>query len=161
MFLTEAAGQEGTPSRRLLFSGLTPAPEGIAQRMGVAPGADLLTRRRLMLVNEVPLRIATSYFLPDAPESPELSGDSFLGAGLQELFDRHGRNFGRAEETLVARMPTSEESELLAIEGAEPVVEIIRSSFDDDGAPVHTLQTICAASRHVFVVRQPPEDRVF
>jgi DNA-binding GntR family transcriptional regulator len=129
--------------------------------MGVAPGADLLTRRRLMSVDEVPLRIATSYFLPGDPETADLSTDGFIEGGLQEMFERHGRVFGRAEETLVARLPTSEESELLAIQPAEPVVEILRTSFDAGGGPVHTLQTICAASRHVFVVGQPSEDRVF
>lgn len=121
----------------------------------------MLIRRRLMLVDGVPLRIATSYFLPNAPEADELSGDSFLGTGLQELFERHGRIFGRAEETLVARMPSDEEAELLAITVEEPVVEIARTSFDAGGEPVHTLQTICVAGRHLFDVRQLDGDRVF
>jgi DNA-binding GntR family transcriptional regulator len=129
--------------------------------MGAGPDRVLLTRRRLMLVNEVPIRLATSYFLPDAPESAELSGDAFLGAGLQDLFDRHGRAFGRAEETLVARMPSAEEAELLAIGAGDPVVEIVRTSFDAAGEPVHTLQTICAAGRHVFDVRQLDGDAIF
>jgi GntR family transcriptional regulator len=161
LFLTEAAGQQGSASRRLLFSGLSPAPEGIAERMGVSPGDDLLTRRRLMSVDEVPLRIATSYFLPDAPEAEELSGDSFLGAGLQDLFERNGRKFGRAEETLVARLPSADEARVLQISAGEPVVEIVRTSLDSADKPVHTLQTICAASRHVFVVRQVDGDEAF
>ena len=161
LFLTESSEQSGAPSRKLLFSGLSPAPPVVALRMGVAPDIGLLTRRRLMLVNEVPIRLATSFFLPDAPESGELSVGAFLGAGLQELFDRHGRTFGRAEETLVARMPSAEEAELLAIGSGEPVVEITRTSYDAAGDPVHTLQTICAASRHVFDVRQLDGDEVF
>lgn len=161
LFLTEAKDQSGTPSRKLLFSGLSPAPAAIAQRMGIEQGSPLLTRRRLMVMDGVPLRLAVSYFLPNIPEAAELSGDTFLEGGLQQLFDRSGRAFGRAEETLVARMPSPEEADLLAIQPDEPVAEIVRSSFDDSGEPVHTLQTICAASRHVFVVRQPPGDRVF
>jgi DNA-binding GntR family transcriptional regulator len=161
LFLAESSEQSGAPSRKLLFSGLSPAPPVVAGRMGVAPETGLLTRRRLMLVNEVPIRLATSYFLPEAPESAELSVDSFLGAGLQDLFDRHGRTFGRAEETLVARKPSAEEAELLAIAAGDPVVEIVRTSFDAAGEPVHTLQTICAAGRHVFDVRQLDRDEVF
>ncbi|MEX0789557.1 MAG: UTRA domain-containing protein [Actinomycetota bacterium] len=161
LFLTEAEGQCGTPSRRLLLAGLFPAPPAIAVRMGVVPGTDLVSRRRLMLVDGIPLRIATSWFLPDAPEAAELSANSFLEGGLQELFDRHGRVFGRAEETLVARLPSRDEAALLQIDTAEPVVEIVRTSVDNKLKPVHTLQTVCAGTRHVFDVGHFPGDRVF
>ncbi|HEX2179251.1 MAG TPA: UTRA domain-containing protein [Actinomycetota bacterium] len=161
LFLTESAGQAGRPSRKLLSSGLAPAPAAVAERMGVAPGDDLLTRRRLMLVDDVPVRVAVSYFHPVTPEAPELSGGTFLERGLQALYERHGRRFGRAEETLVARPPAPEEVQLLELEEGEPVVEILRTSYDEQDTPVHTLQTICAASRHVFQVRQPPDDSIF
>ncbi|CAN5880852.1 hypothetical protein BH23ACT12_BH23ACT12_19490 [soil metagenome] len=159
--MTEAAGRSGTPSRRLLLAGRSPAPFFIAARMGVVAGSDLLCRRRLMLVDGTPLRIATSWFLPDGPEAFELAGDSFLEGGLQELFDRHGRVFGRAEETLTARLASPEEAGVLLIDPAEPVVEIVRTSFDNQGRPVHTLQTLCAATRHVFDIGQFPGDKVF
>ena len=161
LFLSESSEQPGAATRKLLFAGLSPAPAAVEGRMGVSEGSDLLIRRRLMLVDDVPLRVATSYFLPEAREAEELAGDTFLAAGLQELFQRHGRIFGRAEETLVARMPSDDEANLLQIPLDEPVVEIVRTSFDDNGEPVHTLQTICAASRHVFTVRQLDEDTVF
>jgi DNA-binding GntR family transcriptional regulator len=161
LFLTESAGHAGKPSRKLLSSGLSPAPAAVARRMGVEPGDDLLARRRLMLVDEVPVRLATSYFLPVTPEGAELSGSRFIEGGLQAIFERHGRRFGRAEETLVARMPTADEVRLLDLEAREPVVEILRTSYDDQETPVHTLQTICAGTRHIFDVRQPPDDAVF
>jgi len=161
LFLTESAGQSGKPSRKLLSSGPSPAPASVARRMGVDSGDDLLTRRRLMLVDEIPVRLAISYFLPVTPEAAELSRAEFIAGGLQALLERHGRKFGRADETLVARLPTADEAQLLAIGDDEPVVEILRTSYDHHNAPVHTLQTVCVASRHVFDVRQPPEDAAF
>lgn len=161
LFLTETGAQAGTPTRKLLSSGLLPAPAAVARRMHAAEGTVLLTRRRLMSVDDVPVRLAVSYFPPDAPEAAELSQDAFVEGGLQELFGRHGRRFGRAEETLVARLPSVEEAELLRIAGSEPVVEILRTSYDEGGQPVHTLQTICAARRHVFVVQQISGDSAF
>ncbi|HEX2052937.1 MAG TPA: UTRA domain-containing protein, partial [Actinomycetota bacterium] len=155
------ASQAGAPSRKLLSSGLSAALPEVAARMGVEAGADVLTRRRLMSIDGVPVRLAVSYFLPEASEAAELSGGTFLQGGLQQLFDRHGRRFGRAEETLVARIPATEEAQLLQIDSADPVVELLRTSYDDAGRAVHTLQTICAASRHIFVVRQMPGDAVF
>jgi DNA-binding GntR family transcriptional regulator len=161
LFLTESAGQAGRPSRKLLSSGLFPAPAAVAARMGVEPGDDLLTRRRLMLVDDVPVRAAVSYFLPVTPETADLAGDTFIEGGLQAIYERHGRRFGRAEETLVARLPSPDEVRLLDLAEGEPVVEILRTSYDNEGTPVHTLQTICAASRHVFEVRQPADDSIF
>lgn len=161
LFLAESTGREGTPSRRLLFAGRSPAPAAIAGRMGVAEGEELVTRRRLMLVEGVPIRLALSYFPADAPEAGELSGGDFLEGGLQELFERHGRRFGRAEETLVARLPEPWEQDLLEIGPTDPVVEIVRTSYDHLDAPVHTLQTICAAGRHVFDIGRPEGDTIF
>lgn len=125
------------------------------------PGSPLFTRRRLMLVDGIPVRLATSYFSMDAPEAGELAGDSFLEGGLQALFERQGRRFGRAEETLVARMPAAHEAQVLEMGADEPVVEILRTSYDEGGNPVHTLQTVCVASRHVFAVTPQPDDSVF
>lgn len=161
LFLTETAGQAGTPSRTLLFAGPSPAPPAIAAIMNVQPGEDLVTRRRLMLVDGVPVRLAVSYFRADTPEADELSRTSFIEGGLQVIYDRYGRRFGRSRETLVARRPTPEEMNLLNLDPADPVVDIVRTSFDAENQPVHTLQTICAAGRHVFVIKQPPEDHAF
>lgn len=161
LFLAESQSQPGRPERRLLFSGPAPAPAPVARRMAVGEGDELWCRRRLMLVDGIPLRLAVSWFPAGAPETKELSGDGFLEGGLQELFSRHGRRFGRAEETLAARPADPGEPELLAIAPGAPVVEIVRTSYDDGGRPVHTLQTICAAERHLFDVRQMPGDAVF
>lgn len=161
LFLAETSAQSGSPGRRLLSAGPEPAPAAIAQRMAVTAGSDLLVRRRLMLFDSVPVRIAVSYFDPAGPEAGELAAPAFLGGGLQEIFERHGRRFGHSLETLVARPAEPAEAQLLQIEGSEPVVEILRTSYDEGGVPVHTLQTICAASRHEFVVTPRPGDGVF
>lgn len=161
LFLTESGSQDGTPSRKLLFTGSAPAPAGVARLFRVEEGAELLARRRLMSVDGVPVRLAVSWFSLDGPEASELAAGGWIEGGLQQLFDRHGRRFGKADETLVGRLPSTEESGLLEIDRSEPVVEILRTSYDTSGRPVHSLQTICAAGRHVFVVRQLPGDSSF
>jgi hypothetical protein len=38
---------------------------------------------------------------------------------------------------------------------------VLRSNYDTDDNPIHTLDTICAGDRHVFPVRQAEGDAIF
>lgn len=161
LFLTESSGLTASPSRRLLFVGLWPAPGPVARRMGVPAGTELLVRRRLMLIDGIPVRLACSFFLAGSPESDELERQAFIAGGLQRLFEAHGRRFGRAEETLDARHPQAAERALLEMKPDGVVVELLRTSFDQDERPVHTLRSACVAERHRFIVGQMPGDGSF
>lgn len=157
LFLTETEHQ-GTATRRLLEVATIAVPARFAGVMGETA---VIVRRRLMAVDGVPVRIANSYFPAAAPESDQLSSDGFIEGGLQKLFEARGRRFGKARETLTARMASAKEAEELQLPEGEPVVEIIRTSFDTRGEAVHTLETICSASRHVFVVTPMDGDNAF
>lgn len=158
LFLTETA-EQGVATRRLLEVATVPVPDHLAPVLGNA--TMVIVRRRLMSVDGVPVRIANSYFPADSPQAQALLSAGFIEGGLQKLFAGHGRQFGRARETLVARLPHPEEAALLEMTRTDPVVEIIRSSFDLQDRPVHTLQTICAAGRHIFEITQIAGDRTF
>jgi GntR family transcriptional regulator len=161
LYLSEAGRQGVAAERRMLEVGPMPAPQVVAERMGVPAGLPVLLRRRLMFAAGVPVRIANSYFLLPLAKDTALEDADFIPGGLQELFKGMGIQFGRAEETLVARLPTDGEVELLRIDPAEPVVELLRTSYSRGGEPIHTLQTICAATRHIFSVNQLPSDEAF
>jgi DNA-binding GntR family transcriptional regulator len=156
LFLTEAAGQGVTGGRKMLYVGLEPATDRVARALGVEPGSDVLARRKLLSVNAVPVRIATSYLRADLFAGTALAGEDFLEPSLQEAIEALGYRFGHAEERLIARPSTPSEARTLRTDPAEWVVQILRVSFNRDGTPVHALETICAASRHVFPVRQFP-----
>lgn len=157
LFLTETEHQ-GTATRRLLEVATITAPHHFA---GVMGDSTVIVRRRLMSVDGIPVRIANSYFPAESPESEQLRRSGFIEGGLQKLFEDHGRRFGKARETLTARVATPEEALTLQLAQGEPVVQIIRTSFDDRGDAVHTLETICSASRHVFVVTPMDGDSAF
>jgi DNA-binding GntR family transcriptional regulator len=161
IFLSESE-QQGLPARRVMLEvGPTPAPAHIAERMSIAPGDMVLVRRRLMLVQDTPLRIASSYFPLAQFEGTAIAQDGFVEGGLQGFFERQGLRFGRAFETLTARLPHALEAEQLEIRAETPVVVILRSSYDVKDRPVHTLETVCASDKHVFRVRQVDGDEVF
>jgi GntR family transcriptional regulator len=158
LFLTETAKQSGLATRELLGVETIAPPAHLAELIGPD---EVIVRRRLMSVDGVPVRISNSYFPASAPEAQALAGQTFIEGGLQQLFESHGRRFGHARETLTARPPSPEEAELLELHDEIPVVHIVRAAFDAEGRMVHTLESICAADKHVFVVTQMPGDEAF
>lgn len=161
LYLAEAEGQGVTPSRRMLYVGTEPSPATVAAGLGVTDGERVFARRKLMFADDVPVRIATSYFLLELADDSPLTAPDFVPGGLQQALEAMGYRFGRADETLTARMPTRREAETLELSAGTPVVQVLRGSYDTDDTPVHVLETICAADRHVFRIQQAVAADVF
>lgn len=161
LYLAEAERQGVTPGRRMLDVGTEPCPAGVAAGHGAAAGDPVFVRRKLMLADGVPVRIATSYFPLALAEGSPLEAPDFVPGGLQEALEGMGCRFGRADETLTARLPTWYEAEMLELAPEVPIVQVLRSSYDASERPVHTLETICAADRHIFRIQQATAADVF
>lgn len=154
LFMAEAVGQGLRPSRRMLYVGPERVGGDVATALGVEQGARVIARRKMMLADGVPVRIATSYLRLDLFGGSRLLDPGFLRPSLQAVIEESGHRFGHAEEYLVARTPTEFEAETLQLDPGEWVVRILRAAYSEDGTPVHILETVCAASRHVFPVAQ-------
>lgn len=154
LFLLEAERQGIRADRRMLYIGPEPATEHIAVCLRVKPGDDVIARRKLMIANDVPVRVATSFFRADLFADTRMAEPEFVQPTLQSALLDLGYAFGRAEETLIARPPTSFEREILDLPADEWVVQVLRASYSTEDTPVHTLETICAATRHVFPIGQ-------
>nr|SBO98974.1 Transcriptional regulator, GntR family [Nonomuraea gerenzanensis] len=154
LFLSEAQRQGLKAGRRMLYVGLEPAGDQVAACLRVEPGTDVVARRKMMTANDVPVRVATSYFRADLFGGTRLAEPEFVRPSLQSALVALGHAFGRAEETLTARPPTGFERETLELDPGEWVVQVLRASYSTEDVPVHVLETICAASRHVFSIAQ-------
>lgn len=154
LFLVEAERQGIKADRKMLYIGPEPANEHVAACLRVSPGDDVIARRKLMLANGVPVRIATSYFRADLFTGTRMAEPEFVRPSLQAALTDLGYKFGRAEEHLTARRPTQFERETLELGPGEWVVQVLRASYSAEDTPVHTLETICAATRHVFPIGQ-------
>lgn len=161
LYLTEAERQGITPGRRMLDVGPEPCPAHLADRLGIAAGEPVYARRKLMYAEYVPVRIATSYFPTRVADGTSLAAPDFVPGGLQGALQELGYRFGHADETLTVRRPSPYEAETLALDTGTPVVQVMRSSYDTAGAPVHTLETVCAGDRHVFRIQQVTGNDVF
>lgn len=138
----------------MLYIGLEQDSEHIAACLRSEPGADVVARRKLMLANDVPVRIATSFFRADLFAGTRIAEPEFVQPSLQAALEALGYGFGHAEENLIARPPTAFEAETLQLDPGEWIVQVLRASYSSEDTPVHTLETICAASRHVFPIGQ-------
>ncbi|WP_101789711.1 GntR family transcriptional regulator [Nonomuraea indica] len=156
LFLAEAERQGLEAGRRMLYVGPEPAAEHVAACLRVEPGAEVIARRKVMTVGGMPVRVATSYFRADLFGGTRLAEPGFVRPSLQSALVALGHSFGRAEETLTARPPVPSERETLELDPGEWVVQVLRAGYSTDDTPVHVLETICAATRHVFTVGQVP-----
>ena len=154
LFLAEAERQGIRAGRKMLYIGLEPATEHIAACLRVDPGQDVVARRKVLLADDVPVRIATSFFRADLFAHTRIGEPEFVRPSLQAALTDLGHTFGRADETLIARRATPFERATLELDADEWVVQIVRASYSADDVPVHTLETVCAASRHIFPIAQ-------
>ena len=154
LFLVEAERQGITAERQMLYIGLEPVAEHIASCLRIEAGAEAVARRKLMLANAVPVRIATSYFRADLFADTRMNEPEFVRPTLQAALQDLGYQFGRANEALTARPPTTFEAETLKLDPGEWVVQVVRISYSTEDTPVHCLETICAATRHLFPIGQ-------
>lgn len=138
----------------MLYIGLEPASEHVAASLRVDQGEDVVARRKMMFANDVPVRIATSFFRADLFADTRMAEPEFVRPSLQSALVDLGYNFGRAEEYLIARPPTEFERETLELDSGEWIVQVMRTSYSTEDTPVHALETICAATRHIFPIGQ-------
>jgi DNA-binding GntR family transcriptional regulator len=120
----------------------------------VEPGTEIVVRRKMMTANDVPVRIATSHFRADLFGDTRLAEPEFVQPSLQSALVALGYAFGHAEENLTARPPTAFEREALELEPGEWIVQVLRASHSTEDTPIHVLETICAANRHIFSIGQ-------
>src|SRR5215204_3043527 len=144
LFLVEAEQQGIRASRKMLYTGLEPAAEYVAHALRVTPGVDVVARRKLMLADDVPVRIATSFLRADLFAGTRMDQPEFVRPSLQSALNELGYTFGRAEEFLIARPPTLFERDALELDAGEWVVQILRTSYSTEDTPVHALETVCA-----------------
>jgi len=154
LFLTEAERQGITAGRKMLYVGLEEATEHVAACLRIQPGDEVIARRKMMTANDVPVRIATSFFRNDLFGGTRIAEPDFIKPSLQSAIQALGYTFGHAEETLTARPATRFEADTLQLDSGEWVVQILRASYSSEGTPIHTLETICSANRHIFTIGQ-------
>jgi GntR family transcriptional regulator len=152
MSFTEEMKRKGkSPGSIVLSKGWTRPSKSIQQRLKMGPDEKVLSIRRLMLADNIPLGIQTS-FLPEKhfPELIHYVADNVsLYRVLREQF---GTIITEAIETYRAVQLDDEEKELLEIELTETGFSVERLSFVGE-EPVEFVRSIMRADQTYYSVK--------
>ncbi|MDH6126911.1 GntR family transcriptional regulator [Kitasatospora sp. GP82] len=158
-YLAEAEQAGAKPSVRVLYVGPTEAPADIADRLSVAPGTQVLARRRLYFSDGVPTEEATSYLPWDvAKDIPELFAENPGGGGIYARLEDHGHILAEFSETVRARLATKPEAVSLSLSPGAPVIHLTRNAYSEAGRVVEVCDTLMAADQFILDYRIPAGD---
>jgi DNA-binding GntR family transcriptional regulator len=126
------------------------APEVVADRLGLAPGAEVVQLERVRYADDAPLALMHNW-LPT-----EVAGDLTLEplreSGLYAWLRARGVRFRVADQHIGARAADPREAQLLACEVGAPLVTMHRTTFDDYGRAVEYAAHAYEATRYSLQV---------
>ena len=145
---TEDMRQRGLiPKTRILFNGLVPAPEDIAEHLGIQSGDELAHLRRLRLANDEPMSIEEAYLVHHY--FPGILNEDYELVPLREtLQQKYGVRIIRARQVIRAVQATAEQARLLTTQGKSPLLLIERVSFSEQDQPVEFLRIYYRGDRY-------------
>ncbi|MGQ7298124.1 GntR family transcriptional regulator [Quadrisphaera sp. KR29] len=134
------------PRTEVLGHASAPAPPELAAALGLAPGAEVVTVRRLRLADGEPLALMTNHIpAATAPTREQLETE-----GLYEVMRARGVQFRVARQTVGARLATAAEARLLHERPRAALVTMRRTAYDGAGHVVEVGDHVYRASRYAF-----------
>src|SRR3954469_22347470 len=135
-----------------------PAPEPVAERLGIEPGSPVWVRRRTTLIDGRPNQLADSYYLLDVVRNTAITQEDTGPGGASARLEEAGIPLGRIREDISVRMPTGPETVPPELPPATPVINLARSTCDTDGRPVEVMLAVIAGDMATFSYDFPIPD---
>jgi DNA-binding GntR family transcriptional regulator len=134
----------------LVSVGKAAAPGRVAALLGVEPGAELVSRRRLVRQDDGEAsEILTWWLAPGLAEQTGLGGPDPVRGGVRSLLDRvAGIRIDHVVEQVTARRAEAHEARLLGISRSAPVLALYVSARDAAGRPVLALDVAMPGDLH-------------
>jgi GntR family transcriptional regulator len=155
---TEQAEAEGLQARTaFLAAERIPANGELAERLGIAPGAQVLSMELLRSVNDTPMAVECVHV--SARRFPGLEAAVAATGSLYEVLrDKFGVNVAHAVETIETAPAGPREAALLGTETGAPMLLVSQHSHTAEGEPVEWVRTWYRGDRYSFVahISRPP-----
>lgn len=133
---TELAAKGRRGGQRIVRAGEVAASGEVAGLLGVATGEAVVVRRRVMVLEDVPCELTDTYYPASIARGTRLARTAKIPGGAVTLLAELGHTGVRVQEDVTARMPGDEEREVLRTEPGEPVLRLVRVTFDAAGRPI-------------------------
>jgi GntR family transcriptional regulator len=126
------------------------ASPGIAERLGIRPGAEALSIELLRFVNDTSMALESVHVA--ARRFPGLAAAAArVGSVYEVLRDTYGVHVAHAVETIETVPAAPREAGLLGTEIGTPMLLVSRHSHTADGEPVEWVRTWYRGDRYRFV----------
>jgi DNA-binding GntR family transcriptional regulator len=140
---------ESREAGELVSVGKAPAPARIAALLSVRPGAELVSRRRLVRQDGEASEVVTWWLPAELAERAGLGGSEPVRGGIRSLVARTaGVRIDHVVEQVTARRADPHEAKLLGISRSAPVLALYVSARDATGRPVLALDVAMAGDLH-------------
>lgn len=129
----------------------------VAALFGQQPGMRVIHRMRKQGITNQPLRLAENWYYPaDLVEGflDEMRSNDHMDV-VGAISEKYGKYIVETKEDILARIPTKEEMKWLGIARYQPVFEVRRSNFAQDGTPLMFNRIIMVAT-NFFLSRAYP-----
>lgn len=130
-------------------SSVIPANSDIGSKMSIDPSTLVLRRYRIHLVDRVPYRILDSYYLASLLGNL-LEKDTEYIPLFKWLREHTGIRAEHAKERLNCRMPSTKEASLLNISRGQPIVDMDRWVWGDNGVLFEYTHIVANGALHEF-----------
>lgn len=146
----EAAAQGRRGTQRIVQAGEVPAPRELAELLGVAEGAAVVVRRRVIELDGEPNELTDTYYPVEIARGTPLAATAKIRGGAVTLLAELGHTGVTVREDVTARMPSEEERAVLRTGADEPVLRLARVTLDGEGRPIQAdLMTVPAARQRL------------
>lgn len=144
--LSTSLGSKHAYDGRVLESAVEAAPADVAERLGIAPGDEVVRVESLRTVDGAPLTIATQWF--DAQQLPDIAVALRRTSSVTAALRASGiDDYVRASTVVSARHATAAEATLLELEPGAIVLVADALDTHVDGRPLQYLVSRFAAQR--------------
>lgn len=146
---TEMAHSRGlTSDSVVLYCRRRPADWDEAEELGIAPGAELVSLRRLRRLGGIP--VAVDHSLVPAALLPDVTAEEFSAGSLFVALQRNGARPARADYEVQAIAADSEHADLLGVEVGAPLLSARQICTDIHGRRVERGHITYRGDRYRF-----------
>jgi len=139
------------PGTRVRGLSVEPAGDDVADELGLAPATPVVALQRIRLADDQPIVSETSY-LP-AARFKGLEDIDFSSASLYDtLTTAYGVRPARARETFVPVLLGDDEAQILGGDAGDPVLNVERTTYDNDGVVIEYCTSVLRADRYRYSV---------
>jgi GntR family transcriptional regulator len=161
-YLSQVSEAHRKPDVSPVQVGVVAAPDQIAARLRIPPGAQVVLRHQERFIDGTPWSLQTSYFPMEwvtTGKAPHLlMAEDIRGGTVQYLESVLGIRQKSYRDWITARASDGNEQRFFSIAHDLMVFEVFRSAFDEDGTAMRVTVTVFPADRNQFIVNvgNPP-----